>query len=332
MDEKQIIQQIIDLKEDEVEEYIEQRLIELENTAVEDRDVISSVSYILRRAKGEKENTEVVGYIPSKTKLQKMQYDIAMFKLDDKSFYRTVIDYIKEIDSKKIKQGDKINHNYIMNIIQCTLINYFGIKGNESRRIALYNSKDDVENDDNILSIKDFKGNNTAMCLERSAVAQNILAFLGYNPMMVMGFLSNKKGIVNEGHAFNCIIRNEKGMLVDFTNPICKDGEYCGVAQYPIKKEKLQEFMKGKGQIEVQYKNLYTENGEVKEEIIPAVYSSEEIDPRYFEKYLKENKNVSPQSINQDTQNIGLREINTVEQKTIQLQNQRTIQDREVSE
>ena len=87
MDEKQIIQQILDLKENEVEQYIEQRLDELENTAIEDRDIISSISYTLRRARGEKENTEVVGYIPSRTKLQKMQYDIASFKVDDKSFY-----------------------------------------------------------------------------------------------------------------------------------------------------------------------------------------------------------------------------------------------------
>lgn len=327
MDEKQIIQQILDLKENEVEQYIEQRLDELENTAIEDRDTISSISYTLRRAKGEKENTEVVGYIPSKTRLQKMQYDIASFKVDDKSFYKTIIDYVKKVDNNRIKQGDKINHNYIMSAIQCTIIDYFGMRGNENRRNVLYNSKDDIENGDDTLSIKDFKRNNTAMCLERSAVAQNMLAFLGYNPMMIMGFLSNKKGIVNEGHAFNCIIRNGKGMLVDFTNPICKDGQYYRVAQYPIKEETLQEFMKGKGKIDVQYKNLYTENGEVKEEIIPAVYSSEEIEPKYFE----EHSNVSPQSIQRDTQNLGLQEINNVGLETKNLQNQRTTQNKEVS-
>ena len=136
-----------------------------------------------------------------------------------------------------------------------------------------------------------------------------------------------RKGIVNEGHAFNCIIRNGKGMLVDFTNPICKDGQYYRVAQYPIKEETLQEFMKGKGKIDVQYKNLYTENGEVKEEIIPAVYSSEEIEPKYFE----EHSNVSPQSIQRDTQNLGLQEINNVGLETKKLQNQRTTPNKEVS-
>lgn len=319
MDEKQIIQQIIDLKEDEIEQYIEQRTEELEKTAIEDREQISTFSYKLRRMKGEKENTEVVGYIPSKTKISKMQFDVSSFRIDDNSFYRTIIDYIKAYDPNNIKRGDKVNNNYIMDMIQCTIINYFGMRGNESARNALYDSKDDVENDNNALSISDFKGNNTAMCAERSAVAQNILSFLGYNPIMIMGYLSSKKGIVNEGHAFNCIIRNGKAILVDFTNPICKDGKYYSVAKYPIKEDDLQAFMKGKGQIEVQYKDLYTENGENKEEIIPAVYSSEEIDPKYFDEHLTENKNISPQNINQDTQNIGLQEINNVVNETKQL-------------
>ena len=144
MDEKQIIQQILDLKENEVEQFIEQRLDELENTAIEDRDEISLISYILRRNKGEKENTEVVGYIPSKTKISKMQFDIASFKVDDKSFYKTIIDYVKKVDNNRIKQGDKINHNYIMSAIQCTIIDYFGMRGNENRRNVLYNSKDDI--------------------------------------------------------------------------------------------------------------------------------------------------------------------------------------------
>lgn len=295
MSEKDIIEEIRCLDEDKIDEWIDQRINFLENTAIEDRNEISLISYTLRRAKGEKENTEVHGYIPKTTKLKKDSFDIASFVLDDTSYYKQVVDFIRDAKDNNIINTEKdiVNNNYIMQIIQCAIINYLGLYSNESKRNALYNSRADIDN--NILSIKEFKRNGTAMCAEKSSMSQNILAFLGYDPMMIYGYMSTNKGVNNQAHAYNCIIRNGKAMLVDFTNPSCKDGQYYRPSCYPVNGENLSKFMKGKAQIEVEHKDFYTENGENKEDITSVVYASEEIDPKYFEK--KKTKVYSEQEI-----------------------------------
>ena len=90
---------------------------------------------------------------------------------------------------------------------------------------------------------------------------------------------------------------------------------------FPITQENLQQFMRGKGKVEVQHKDLYQENGIEKEDITTWVYSSEEIDPKYFEVDKKDNS-ITPQDVTQSTKKIGLQDINGVVQDTKQIQNQ----------
>ncbi len=321
MDEKQIIQQIIDLKDEEIEEFIEHRTAELEKTATEDREQLSPFSIMMSRNAGVRANPEVIGYIPEKVHIAKRATDISSFILDDKSFYKTIITYIKGANPNSIKVEDRVNNNYIMLMVQRVIIDYFGLNATERAREALYDSKTDIENDNCTISISDFKKNNTGMCVERSAVAQNILSFLGYKPMMIYGFASNEKDGTNVGHAYNCIIRNNKGMLIDFSNPIYNNGKFSKPAMFPITQENLQQFMRGKGKVEVQHKDLYQENGIEKEDITTWVYSSEEIDPKYFEVDKKDNS-ITPQDVTQSTKKIGLQDINGVVQDTKQIQNQ----------
>lgn len=316
MDEKQVIQQILDLNEDEIEEFIAKRIEELENNATEDREELSPFAIMRSRMAGVRENPEVMGYIPEKVHIAKSGMDISSFIIDDKSFYKTLVDYIKGAKPNSVKFGDKVNNNYVMNMIQCAIINYFGLSANERARNALYDSKMDIENDDCVLSISDFKKNQTGMCVERSAVAQNILAFLGYNPMMIYGYSSNERDGVNVGHAYTCILRNGKGMLIDFTNPIYKDGKYFKPAMFPINEETLKSFMQGKGKIEVQHKNLYKEDDAEKEDITTWVYSSEEIDPKYFD------GNIPYQNVVQSTMKVGMKDLDETIQTTKQSQNQ----------
>lgn len=288
MNEKDIIEQIRGLSQEEITTWIDNRIAELESTTPEDRENISVFEVNARRHYAEQaenaevENTEVHGFIPSKTRIKKNMFDYASIKLDDKSFYETIVNYIRNADEKLLKKND-----YIMHLIQHTLINYFGEKGFDSRREALYATKD-IEDDE--LSISDFRRNGTAMCLERSAVGQNLLAFLGYDPMLVYGYMSSDRGLTNEHHAYNCIIRNGKAILIDFTNPLCKDGKYYRPAFFKVDGEQLADFKKGKGQVEVQHKDLYTQDGEVKENVISLVYGSKEIDPKYFEKKAETQK------------------------------------------
>lgn len=302
MNEKEITKEIKKLDEHEIDEWINKRISFLENTTSEDRDEISLTSYILRRARGEKDNTEVHGYIPKTTQLKKESFDIAGFIIDDTSLYKQVVNSIRQTDDDEIINNEKniINNKVIMQIIQKVIIDYFGPSSNENKRNELYNLRADIDN--NILSIKEFKQNGTAMCVEKSAVAQNILAFLGYDPMLIYGYMSTDKGFTNEGHAYNCIIRNGRAILVDFTNPSYKDGKYFRPSYYSVNGENLSKFMKGMAQVEVEHKDYYTENGEIKKDATVVVYASEEIDPLYFAK--KKNKSFSEQEIGAATINV----------------------------
>lgn len=289
MEERKIITLIRNLEDSEIDEWINRRLDILEDTAEENREEISLNSFITRRGRGEKDITEIHGFIPSTTILKKMTFDLNGFVLDDRSYYRDIVNYIRNADEKKA-----FNNNYIMNVIQHKIVQYLGISGSETRRNNLYDSAVDFEDEDKdfdsqALSIKDFKNNGTAMCIERSAMAQNILSFLGYDPMLIMGYMSTNKGVTNQAHAYNCIIRNGKAMLADFTNPIYKDGKLFKAALFPIDGEKLEKFKKGSGQTVVIHKDLKTVNGQNFEIPTSMVYASEEIDPKYYEDSVEKN-------------------------------------------
>ena len=231
--------------------------------------------------------------------MKKMQFDVVSFRMDDTSFYKTIVDYIKNTPADHITRDGKINNNYIMDVVQCTILNYLGLHSSEARRNALYDSKIDLNDallDDTTLSIGDFKQKNAAMCVEKSAMAQNILAFLGYNPMMIFGYLSSEKGAINEGHSYNCIIRNGKAILADFTNPIMKDGKYYKPALFPVDYNTLEDFKKGKAQIEVTHKDLRTCGDYIEEIPTKLVYSSEEINEKYFDKPKNTFKKVQEQN------------------------------------
>lgn len=100
----------------------------------------------------------------------------------------------------------------------------FGLRGNQDKREMVYSNyfmKVDngeiLEGED--LSINSFYNNNSALCTERSAVVQNLLAFAGVNTNLVFGKLTVSGA--TEFHAYN-IIETTTGVkiLFDSTNPV----------------------------------------------------------------------------------------------------------------
>lgn len=279
-----IIREIRNLQDEEIEQWIENRTNLLESTAEETRSEISLNSFTFRRKRGEKENTEVHGYIPSTTRLKKMSYDIGAFVLDDKSFYKMIVDSIKSSSESNLENGP-----YVMFLIQQNINEYFGNDGDAEKRKALYEQAE--ENDGKPLSINAFYKNNVAMCAERAAMGQNILAFLGFDPMMIYGYLSSNHGISNESHAYNCIIRNEQSVIVDFSNPILCNGEIHRAANFLIDNNSLEEFKKGNGMVEVNHKDYATiMDGTIAEISTKLVYSSETINPNHFNSSTDNNQ------------------------------------------
>ncbi len=288
-----LIQKMLLLKDDEIDEFIDNRLRFLEENATERRNEISFFSIGCSRINGRGESSEVIGYIPSKTNIKKTAVDMSSFRLDDKDAYKSLIVFLtKKIDPNYIINNGKLCNDNVMRLVQAVLIDYFGMHGNDNDRNMLYESKADIDQDDNSFSVKEFKRNNTAMCVERAALAQNLLAFLGYNPMMVYGYISNENGDKNVGHAYNIIIRNGKAIIADFSNPIFKDKRFYKTALYPINGETLEQFKKGKGAFTINHKSYKTnDKGEVEETSERRVYSSDEIDPQYFNR-SKENSDI----------------------------------------
>ena len=287
-----LIQKMLLLKDDEIDEFIDNRLSFLEENATERREDISFFTVGCSRINGRGESSEVIGYIPSSTNIKKTATDMSSFRLDDKEAYKSLIAFLRKIDSNLIINNGKLCNNNVMRLVQAVLIDYFGLYANDNDRTRLYESKADIDEDDNSFSVKEFKRNNTGMCVERTALAQNLLAFLGYNPMMVYGYLSKENGDRNIGHAYNIIIRNGKAIIADFSNPIFKDDHFYKTALYPINGETLEHFKKGRGSFAITHKNYHTnEEGEVVETGERRVYSSDEIDPQYFDR-KKENDDI----------------------------------------
>ena len=285
MNEKEIIAQIRELKDDEIQKWIDERISYLEKNTEVKMPIISLERILFRRELNNTDITEVHGFIPSSTEVMRKGNDASGIKIDDKDIYGFIVDMIRRSNNNDITKN-----SYIMNVIQTVIVHYFGKKGIASNRNKMYIGLNDFEDDKSLksLSIKEFMGKETAMCTERSAVGQNLLAFLGYDPIMIYGDLSVKDSVVNEAHAFNCVIRGKTAMLVDFFHPVYKDGKLEKASCYKVDEEQLKKFLKGKGQIEVNHKKYHTENGEVIEEVTPYVYSSNEIEPTYFDKYKEE--------------------------------------------
>jgi hypothetical protein len=164
--------------------------------------------------------------------------------IDDESLYPKVEETRDDILKKFEKETNRRKNAMI---VQAVLIDYFGISGNHERRRDLYDSLDI----DDVASIKAFnKEKNVAACAERSAVVQNLYAFLGLKSYMIAGECDINEHSKGELHAFT-LIKDEDGYAIfDSTNPIItkdNNGETVGLAPavYTISREQLNILLQG---------------------------------------------------------------------------------------
>ena len=136
----------------------------------------------------------------------------------------------------KYLQENKIyNNNEAILAIPLFLENYFG------RKTSRLKKREDVlnkESDREIIlnDIEDLKEENVSTSLEYSLMAQNILTFLGYDAIFLIG--SYKKTSINDFYSFNIIMIDNNYYLFDFYNPINvydKTGEVVSKQPYQVK-------------------------------------------------------------------------------------------------
>ena len=125
-----------------------------------------------------------------------------------------------ELLKSKLEGKENINVFEISAIVLETVNEYFGGFKNLEHRMDYYYPEDFEESKDNRIS--NLKGKGSAMCVERAALAQNLLKSLGINSVF------KASGIVKdnhkEAHCYNLIEYEGKYYIFDTSLPNLIDG------------------------------------------------------------------------------------------------------------
>ena len=144
------------------------------------------------------------GFIGDNTEIKPYADHTVGFKMDDHDVY---LDFIKQkgSDDKDIAKD--------ITLIQNTLEEYFVGGMDEVKLVA----EEQQKLGNNIHSIKDYR-HRGGQCIQKSAMANNLLQILGYNCKMVLADATN--GNARENHAFIVIQDRENGVgyVYDTTN------------------------------------------------------------------------------------------------------------------
>ena len=92
--------------------------------------------------------------------------------------------------------------------------------------------------------------------------------------MLIYGYISKKEETMNSNYCFNILTSNSKAKLIDFSNPEIQGKTYKKTRMYSLTDSQFKDFKKGNGTFLSQDENL--------------VFSSNEIDPLYFDKLDKD--------------------------------------------
>lgn len=124
-----------------------------------------------------------------------------------------------------------------------------------------------------------FKQKRIAACVEKAAVAQNLLSFLGYGTTIFFSTRCQLESGDMEPHAYNLVhIHTGRYVLFDPTNPIIvfdeRDNLYSILPSfYPVLAEDVKVLQKG-GKVEVRHQNFYQQqNGYVQKELKYRTYA-----------------------------------------------------------
>lgn len=120
-----------------------------------------------------------------------------------------------ELLKSKLINIDKYDIFELSRVVLETVNEYFGGFGNTDKRLNYYYSADYSESKDN--KISNLKGTGAAMCVERSALSQNLLRSLGINSFYkTSGIIKNNN---EEIHSYNLIEFDDKYYIFDSSLP-----------------------------------------------------------------------------------------------------------------
>lgn len=300
-DEK-ILQQISKLEDGDLESYISSRVKSLEENTTENRESIEP--------EGSNKTALSHGFIPKTTEIYAesggRSIAVGGFLLNDNSIYEILINNLKS-------QKDIQSLGDILQSIQSSIDEYFGglaLEENEENRRNLYSEIENKYDEFEPYSISEYRNNNTALCAERAAIAQNMLAFLGADTYYMVGHLSRNDGMTNLNHAYNCIVDKEygSGIVVDFTNPILREtsNEMYVYHSNIINKEWITEILSGKSSVEIDRPEFYMQNEKEMRKIVHCRYSLNELTKGEVSKLQSEKSSIEEvEVLTKSTQDLG---------------------------
>lgn len=100
---------------------------------------------------------------------------------------------------------------------------YFGDYSKISERLSYYNDLDEIESDKDIGRVSNLRGKNSAMCVERAMLSQNLLKSLGIESYYKQSQIIKNGDI--DTHAYNIISHNNKYYIFDSAIPTLKNGK-----------------------------------------------------------------------------------------------------------
>jgi len=202
------------------------------------------------------------GFIHPETKMIR-NYMVDPFLVDDPDIYRLLLEKISVI--KKMPGWETMSVRQVLpTAIQTATNEYFGnqysTSSTEAKNQAFYSEHS--SSDSEAIHLRDFRGSNIAVCAEKSAVAQNLLAFSGFKTFLL---LSSKCKIGDEkdrAHAYNVLQTSNGTFIFDPTNPNLtskENGKITGIypSIYKISEEEFQSLKDG-GSVEVEHKEKVT--------------------------------------------------------------------------
>ena len=169
-----------------------------------------------------------------------------------------------------VKYKEHINEDDLLKMIQ-DLQNYFmdtfGLVGSQKKRNEVY-CEHSIElqskiTDKELLSVHKLTEKGAAMCLERSAILQNILSLLGLNCYFIYGKLEkvSEDKVTEELHSYNIVqITLNDYLIYDISNPLSlehNEEKYYFPAINVISEQQLNSVINGKSYI---FDNKQVEN------------------------------------------------------------------------
>ncbi len=123
---------------------------------------------------------------------------------------------------EKIKTSKSFDFEKISTLVFEVVDEYFGRFENVKSRMLFYPDEDSIYSGEDYGKISELKGKSSAMCVERAALAQNLLKIIGINSIF-----KSSKVIINgkhDAHAYNLVEYDGKYYIFDTTIPTLRDG------------------------------------------------------------------------------------------------------------